>query len=79
LLNALLLHPDVHYVFLITIVNNTQNLAFLGFDDASRRTRINFLTLQLDRILFMDGLADDAQFLDLVWLETVAPCGVNLR
>jgi hypothetical protein len=37
------------------------------------------LTLQFDRILFVDDLADDAQFFDLVWLEAVAPCGVNLR
>jgi hypothetical protein len=60
-------------------VNSTHNFAFLGLDDASRRTRAHFLTLQLDYILFADGLVDNAQFLDLVWLEAVAPCGVNLR
>jgi hypothetical protein len=79
LINALLFHPDVHRVLLVTVVNSTHNLAFLGLDDASRRTRVHFLTLQLDLILFADGLADDAQFLDLVWLEVVAPCSVNLR
>ncbi len=78
LLNALLLHPDVHHALLVTIVNNTPNLAFLGLDDASRRTCAHFLTLQLDHILFADGLADNAQFLDLVWLEAIAPCDVNL-
>ncbi len=66
LLNALLLHPDVHHVLLVTVINSTHNLAFLGLDDASKRTRAHFLTLQLDRILFADGLANDAQFLNLV-------------
>jgi hypothetical protein len=79
LLNALLLHPDVHRIFLVIVVNGTHNLAFLGLDDASRCTCTHFLTLQLNCILFANGLADDAQFLDPVWLEAVAPCGVNLR
>jgi hypothetical protein len=63
----------------VTVVNSTHNLAFLGLDDVSRRTCVHFLTLQLNSILFADGLANDAQFFDLVWLEAVAPCGVNLR
>jgi hypothetical protein len=60
LFNAILLHPDVHRVLLVTVVNSTHNLAFLGLDDVSKRTRAHFLTLQLDRILFADSLADDA-------------------
>ncbi len=79
LLNVLLLYLDVHRILLVTVVNNTHNLAFLGLNDASRRTRTHFLTLQLNRILFANSLADDAQFLDLVWLEAVAPCDLNLR
>ncbi len=79
LLNVLLLHPDVHRILLVTVVNSTHNLAFLGLDDASKRICTHFLTLQLDRIFFADGLADDAQFFDLVGLEAVAPCGVNLH
>ncbi|CAK9233840.1 unnamed protein product [Sphagnum troendelagicum] len=66
LLNAFLLHSDVHCVLLVTIVNNTPNLAFLGLDDASRHTCAHFLTLQLDPILFVDGMANNAQFFDLV-------------
>jgi hypothetical protein len=45
LLNALIFHPDVHHVLLVTVINNTHNLAFLGLNDASRRTHAHFLTL----------------------------------